>query len=75
MDKMLLRAGEVATLLGLCRSKVYEMLATGELPSIRIGRSVRVPTNLLREWVELQTAPVSDQETTGASLRHSPQAQ
>ena len=43
MEPLLLKAGDVAKLLGLGRSKVFTMLAVGELPVIRIGRSVRVP--------------------------------
>lgn len=40
---LLLRADEVARMLGLGRSKVFEMLAADELPGVvRFGRSVRV---------------------------------
>jgi excisionase family DNA binding protein len=42
MDQLLMRAEEVARALGLGRSKVYEMMQSGELPVVRIGRSVRV---------------------------------
>ena len=52
MEPLLLRAGEVARLLGLGRSKVFAMLAAGELPAIRIGRSVRVPRVALERWIE-----------------------
>lgn len=51
MESMLLRAGEVAELLGLGRTKVFEMLAAGELPTVRIGRCVRVPRSELEAWV------------------------
>lgn len=34
-------ASEVATLLGLPRSTVYELARRGELPSARLGRTVR----------------------------------
>ncbi len=40
---MPLRASEVGTLLGLGRSTIFELLAAGELPTVRIGRAVRVP--------------------------------
>jgi excisionase family DNA binding protein len=43
MEPLLLKAGGVGQLLGFGRSKVFAMLAAGELPVIRIGRSVRVP--------------------------------
>ena len=35
----------------LRRSKVYEMLAQGDLPSVRIGGSVRVPVAALDDWI------------------------
>ena len=53
---LLLRAEEVQQALGLGRSKIYEMMATGELPVVRIGRSVRVPAEALRHWVARQAA-------------------
>ncbi len=52
---LLLRAEEAARLLGLGRSKVFEMLATGELPAVRIGRAVRVSRASLERWVRDQT--------------------
>jgi excisionase family DNA binding protein len=55
MEPLLLKAGEVAKLLGLGRSKVFAMLAVGELPVIRIGRSVRVPRAALEGWIAEQT--------------------
>jgi excisionase family DNA binding protein len=43
----LLKATEVARLLGIGRTKVYELMAAGELPVVRIGRFVRVPRRSL----------------------------
>ena len=54
MDRMLLRPTEAAETIGVGRSKIYELLASGELPSIRIGGSVRVPVDALRAWIDLQ---------------------
>lgn len=51
MERILLRPAEAADVLGLGRSKVYELIASGELPSIRIGKSVRIPVEALRQWV------------------------
>jgi excisionase family DNA binding protein len=59
VEPLLLKAGEVATLLGLGRSKVFAMLAVGELPVIRIGRSVRVPRAALEDWIAEQTQHAS----------------
>ena len=55
MEPLLLRAGDVARLLGLGRSKVSAMLSAGELPAIRFGRSVRVPRVALERWIEERT--------------------
>jgi excisionase family DNA binding protein len=38
------------------RSTGYVLLANGTLPSIRIGKSVRVPLDKLRQWIEEQQA-------------------
>jgi excisionase family DNA binding protein len=53
-QKLLVRPSEAAELLGIGRSKVYQLLADGTLPSVRIGKSVRVPVEKLRGWVESQ---------------------
>ncbi len=52
MEKLLLKPAEAMEQLGVGRSRIYEMLACGELPSIRIGRSIRIPADALRRWVE-----------------------
>lgn len=48
---LLLRLTEVAEQLGLGRSTVCQLLQRGDLPCVRIGRSVRVPADALAEWV------------------------
>jgi len=56
MEPLLLRPGEAAEAIGIGRSKIYELISSGELPSVRIGGSVRVPLDKLREWVERKAA-------------------
>src|ERR1700681_4616745 len=53
-ERLLLRPLEVAAILGLSRSKVFELLAAQELPSVHIGRSTRVPRSQLEEWIQTQ---------------------
>ncbi len=55
-ESWLLRAGEVAQLLGVSRSKVFEMMAAEDLPVVRIGRCVRVPRAELADWLSQRTA-------------------
>jgi excisionase family DNA binding protein len=54
-QKVLLGSRDVSRLLGLGRTKVFEMMARSELPVVRIGRCVRVPRDALMEWVSSET--------------------
>jgi len=45
---------DVARLLGIGRTKTFQMLASGELPTVRIGRCVRVPVAALKDWIGRQ---------------------
>ena len=60
VEKLLLKVPEAAELVGLGRSKLYELMQAGEIPVIRIGRGVRIPANGLREWVARQTEGASE---------------
>lgn len=50
---------EAAAFIGLGRSAAYTAAANGELPTIRIGRRLRVPTAALRRMLELDGAPAA----------------
>ena len=50
-EPLLLRVEEVARALAIGRSKVYELVASGDLPSITIGSARRVPTEALQKWI------------------------
>ncbi|CAN5591171.1 hypothetical protein BH23CHL4_BH23CHL4_30680 [soil metagenome] len=54
MEPALIRVEEAAKFISLGRSKTYELIAAGEIPVVRIGRSVRVPVEGLRTWVRRQ---------------------
>lgn len=51
MDKLLLTVPEVAVRLGLGRSLIYQLLMRGEIPSIKVGRARRVPSQWLEEFI------------------------
>ena len=59
MDKLLLTPTEAAEVLGIGRSKVYELMRSGTLRSVRIDSCRRVP-------VEDLSALVTRLRTTGA---------
>ncbi len=52
MERMLLKPSEVTKILGIGRSMVYELIAQKEIPSIRLGRCIRVPLGALQRWVK-----------------------
>jgi len=41
----------VAQLLGISRSRAYESVRVGEIPSVRVGRRLLAPTHALRTWL------------------------
>ncbi len=51
-SRLLLRVPEVAAALGIARSLAYEMARDGRLPTVHIGKAVRVPRRQLEEWIE-----------------------
>lgn len=51
----LLRCREAAVPLGISVTKTYAMAASGELPTVRIGRAVRIPEHKLLEWINERT--------------------
>jgi excisionase family DNA binding protein len=51
VPRLLLRPSEAAEALGISRSRAYELIASGGLPSVRVGGSVRVPVAALERWI------------------------
>jgi excisionase family DNA binding protein len=52
MDKLLLTPEEAAGTLGICRSKLYDLLRAGAIESVQIGASRRIPVAALVAYVE-----------------------
>ena len=55
MEKLLLSPEEAAEVLGVGRSRVYDLMRKRELVSVRIGKCRRVPVAALRLYVERLT--------------------
>jgi excisionase family DNA binding protein len=49
--RLLFRPEEAAEVLGLGRTKLYELIASGELRSVKIGSARRVSAIALTEYV------------------------
>jgi excisionase family DNA binding protein len=55
MEKLLLSPEEAAQALGVGRSRVYDLMRTRQLLSVRIGKSRRVPVAAVHAYVERLT--------------------
>ncbi len=52
MAQLLVRPGEGARAIDVSPATIYKMLSRGEIESITIGRSRRIPAVALRRWVD-----------------------
>lgn len=48
IDSLMASARDASRMLGISRSHAYELIARGDLPSVRLGRRVLVPIEALR---------------------------
>lgn len=67
-EKLLYRAAEAGEMLALGKSKVYELMNAGVLPSVRIGSAKRIPAEALRKWVETETRKQNGEEVDSVPL-------
>jgi excisionase family DNA binding protein len=51
-EPTLLTVDEAARFLRISRAKAYGMAQSGELPTVRMGRSVRVRRDRLEAWLD-----------------------
>lgn len=52
---MLISIPTAAHRLDLCVKSVRRLIASGELPTVKIGRSIRIPSAALEQFVERKT--------------------
>jgi len=50
MEKLMYRPAEAAQIVSQGRTKLYEALASGELRSVKVGRSRLIPADALVEY-------------------------
>jgi len=55
------RISEVARFLGMSRSHIYRLIREGVLPSVKIGKSRRVPVRAVRDLALKNMVPVSNE--------------
>ncbi|MBO4938020.1 MAG: helix-turn-helix domain-containing protein [Oscillospiraceae bacterium] len=55
---LLLNVKQLADLLGVSDSSVYELIQENGFPSLRIGKRIVIPKEELREWITARTKEV-----------------
>lgn len=55
---LLLNVKQLADLLGVSDSSVYELIQEDGFPSLRIGKRIVIPKEELREWISTRTKEV-----------------
>lgn len=53
---LLLKVTEAAKLLQLGRDRIYELVASGRLPALHFGRTIRIPRDALARFIESECA-------------------
>jgi excisionase family DNA binding protein len=56
VEPFLLTIPQVSAMLGLGRSKIYDLIRDEGLPTAKFGTAVRVPAEELKQWVKLRIA-------------------
>ena len=55
---LLLNVKQLADLLGVSDSSVYQLIQEDGFPSLRIGKRIVIPKEELREWISTRTKEV-----------------
>jgi excisionase family DNA binding protein len=55
---------EAARYLGIGRSKLFELVRTNEIPSMRIGRRLLIPTRELDSYIQAHSFPLAHELTS-----------
>ena len=58
-QSLLLTVGEAAAVLAIGRTTLYELIATGQLATVHIGRAVRIPRSELEAFVDRRCQTVT----------------
>lgn len=51
VEPICVRINDAARMIGVGRTKLYELIATGEVETVKIGKATRITTASLRELV------------------------
>ena len=68
MKKLLVTPEEAAEMLSVGRTRVFSWIGRGQLRSVVIGRSRRIPFDALRDFVATLEESVTDRRDDGAAF-------
>ncbi len=52
--RVLHRPQEVAEMLGISKATVYHLAASGQIPSVRVGKALRISREAIDRWIQDQ---------------------
>ena len=53
-DRLLFKPRTVAEMLDIAPATLYHLVASGELPSVRIGKAIRISKEAIDRWIREQ---------------------
>jgi excisionase family DNA binding protein len=56
VPRVALSPAEAALSLGICERTITDLLTSGEIPSVRVGRRRLIPVRELRKWLTKRAA-------------------
>lgn len=57
VEPICVRINDAARMIGVGRTKLYELIATGEVETVKIGKATRITTASLHRLVERSGTP------------------
>lgn len=58
LDPICVRVNDAARMIGVGRTKLYELIAAGEVETVKLGKSTRVTTASLHDLIRRQRGAV-----------------
>jgi excisionase family DNA binding protein len=60
MERMTMTVVEMANCLGIGRNAAYDLVKKGRVPSLKIGRQIRIPKKAFELWLTKETEKDKD---------------
>jgi excisionase family DNA binding protein len=57
-DSICVRVNDAARMIGVGRTKLYELIATGEVETVKLGKATRITTASLHDLIKRRLDPL-----------------